>query len=390
MQFWPKGTVARLKAASRGCVQSPATAQVRSRIHFRSASIRTSLSPRVVGLAAAATTILIWVSFIVIGRASASQTLLPLDIVWVRYIGAGLALLPWSWWSSRRRRRAGASSGSLLGLSPLPLRITTIAGMLGGIGYAGFTYSAFFFAPAAHASILLTGSLPLWTALLSVTFLGERISVARGFGLMLILTGCVLGGVSSLHNPANASLSWLGDLMFVAGAICWSCYTVLLRRYTLEAVAATTAIIAFTCAAFLPVYGLGVLVRAVPSHLAAAPWQELAFQAMFQGVGSVVISGISFALMIRHYGPVRSTMITALVPCLSAVAAALVLQEPLHTTLVGGLALVTLGILVGVRPSRHANQKEPGARDRIPELSGPALARKAEPSPTRTIHEPER
>ena len=66
-------------------------------------------------------------------------------------------------------------------------------------------------------------------------------------------------------------------------------------------------------------------------------------------VGSVVISGISFTKMIQHFGPVRSTMMTALVPGLSALGAVFFLGEPLHWTLMLGLALVTLGIVFGVR-----------------------------------------
>ena len=86
----------------------------------------------------------------------------------------------------------------------------------------------------------------------------------------------------------------------------------------------------------------------VTSHLSIAPWSEIAFQMAFQGGGSVVISGISFTRMIQHYGPVRSTMITALVPGLSAVGAVVFLDEPMHWNLVAGLLLVTAGILVGV------------------------------------------
>jgi drug/metabolite transporter (DMT)-like permease len=73
------------------------------------------------------------------------------------------------------------------------------------------------------------------------------------------------------------------------------------------------------------------------------------FQMGFQGLGSVVISGITFTKMIQHFGPVRSTMMTAVVPGLSALAATFFLGEPLHWNLVAGLALVTVGILFGVR-----------------------------------------
>jgi drug/metabolite transporter (DMT)-like permease len=65
-----------------------------------------------------------------------------------------------------------------------------------------------------------------------------------------------------------------------------------------------------------------------------------------------VISGISFNMMVRHYGPVRSTMMTAVVPALSAISAVVLLNEPMYWNLMAGLALVTCnGILFGVRKS---------------------------------------
>ncbi len=53
--------------------------------------------------------------------------------------------------------------------------------------------------------------------------------------------------------------------------------------------------------------------------------------------------------MVQSFGPVRSTMITAVVPGLSALGAVLFLGEPLYWHLLAGLALVTLGIVFGVR-----------------------------------------
>lgn len=52
-------------------------------------------SSRTLGIIAAVVTILIWTSFIVIARASVKGNLLPLDMVFLRFIGAGVVLLPW-------------------------------------------------------------------------------------------------------------------------------------------------------------------------------------------------------------------------------------------------------------------------------------------------------
>ena len=53
--------------------------------------------------------------------------------------------------------------------------------------------------------------------------------------------------------------------------------------------------------------------------------------------------------MIRYFGPVRSTMITAIVPGLSAIGANIILGEYMSLNVAVGLGLVTLGILFGVQ-----------------------------------------
>ena len=308
-------------------------------------------SPRAIGLIAALVTILIWTSFIVIARASASHNLLPLDIAFLRILGAGSVLLPWAWWLMRPQRQAGEKVGSLFGLSPLPIRITIIGGLFGSFIFSMLSYSAFFFAPAAHASVLMPGSLPLWTTLMAWLMLSQSISKVRAIGLACIVLGDLLVGGSSLLKAFDGGEVWKGDLMFMCAASCWSFYSVLVRREGLDAVRATMAVTAFSCVTFLPLYALVVWLGLIPSHLGTAPWQELVFQALFQGIGSVVISGISFNMMVRHYGPVRSTMMTAVVPALSAISAVVLLNEPMYWNLMAGLALVTCGILFGVRKS---------------------------------------
>ena len=316
------------------------------------------LSPRMVGAIAAVLTILIWSAFIVVARASADParqpTLGAFDIVFARLLGAGLVLLPLGWWITRNLRQEaraqGASTlpGSFGGLSPLPLRVTAELGIFGGLLYGMLAYSGFAFAPAAHASVLMPGSLPLWTALLALVLLGERFTVTRLIGLVCIVGGDLLVGGASLLHAFDGSGVWRGDVLFMVASITWSTYTVLVRKHKVQAVHATTAITVFAALIFLPVYVLLMLLGAVEPRLLSAPWHDVVFQMLMQGVGSVVISGITFNLMIRHYGPVRSTMLTAVVPGLSALLAALLLGEPLPWNLLAGLSLVTLGIVFGV------------------------------------------
>ena len=308
-----------------------------------------ALSPQNLGRLSTLTTILLWTSFIIVGRASSSHVLLPLDIACARILGAGLILLPWAWWMMREPRQKGERVGALFGLSPLPLRQTLQTGFLGGLMFALLAYCGFFFAPAAHAAVLMPGSLPLWTTLLMWIFLREKIGMNRVISLGLILMGDILVGGLSLLKAFEGGDVWIGDLLFISAAICWSAYSVTVRRFALDAVKATMAITAFALVSFVPLFTVLVFLNILPSHFTQASWTEIFFQVTFQGVGSVVISGISFTQMIRSYGPVKSTMMTAVVSGLSAFGAVIILGEPMSWHLMAGVALVTAGILFGVR-----------------------------------------
>lgn len=313
------------------------------------------LSPRLKGLLAAVITVIVWTAFILVARASSDPshggTLTPLDLIYCRLLGAGLVLLPWGWWLVRRDRARGQAHSSLLGLSPLPLRLTATLGLFGGVLYALLAYNAFALAPATHASVLMPGSLPLWTTLLAAALLGDRITPLRALGLACIVLGDVLVGGASLLRAFQGGEVWKGDLMFMMAAMCWGTYSVLARRHRLDAVRATVAITAFASVCFVPLYTLLLLSHAVTGHVLEASWREIVFQMLMQGGWSVVISGIAFTKMLQYYGPVRTTMITALVPGLSAMGAVLFLGEPLYWNLGLGLMMVTLGILFGVRAS---------------------------------------
>ena len=335
-------------------------------MHSSSRHASRGFSPRTIGLAAAVVTVLIWTSFILIARASADParggTLTPFDIAFCRIVGASLVLLPWGWWLVRRDRALGVGHSSLFGLSPLSLRVTATVGLFGGLLYALLAYSGFVFAPAVHASVLMPGSLPLWTALLAVLVLHDRITPLRALGLGLIVLGDLMVGGASLLRAFDGGEVWKGDVLFMVAALCWSTYSVLARRHALDAVRATVAITAFAFVIYVPVYAALLIGQVVQGHVFTAPLREVLFQTVFQGWGSVVISGITFTKMIQHFGPVRSTMITALVPGLSALGAVVFLGEPLYWNLAVGLALVTMGILFGVRAAAPVAIKKEAAR----------------------------
>ena len=322
-------------------------------------------SPKTVGLSAAVITITIWTSFIVVARLMALKGLTPLDIVLCRIVGASLVLLPWGYLTVRKMRAQGRGAATWLGLSPLPWRLTALIGTVGGVGYAVLAYSAFVFAPAAHGSVLMPGMLPLTTAVFSVWLLGEHLSKGRMTGLAMILGGALLVGGVSLFKAAfgsdGPSQVWRGDVLFVCASTCWAFYAVTCRKHALGAVPATIAVIVFCAITFIPVYPL--LVWAGVLHQQA-------------GHRSVERDFVPYRLAGRRFGGDLGHHLYQDDPVLwpgpqhhaHGGGAGFVgagrggfLDEPLYWNLLAGLALVTLGIVVGVRASSKPGTP-PGAR----------------------------
>lgn len=289
----------------------------------------------------------IWTSFILIARGSARHALTAFDIAFLRFLFSGLAVLPLVAWRARKASRLGAAIGGL------NLRQVLALGAVAGIGYCLLAYNGFFLAPVAHGAVLLPGSLPLWTALLAALFLHEPLSRSRMLGLALIVLGDLLVGGASLMQAFEGGSVWKGDLLFLGAAATWSCYAVLCRKWGIGPVDATLAIALSSLILFVPPYAVGVAAGWWPSGLAHAGWAEIMFQGVYQGGLAMLVAGFAFTQVVASFGPVRTTMITALVPVLAALAAVPLLDEPLTALPLAGLVCVTLGLSIGLRAARR-------------------------------------
>ncbi len=297
---------------------------------------------RWLGAACALAVLVIWTSFILIARVSARHALSAFDIAFLRFLFSGLVALPFAW-----RRRAALREG--LGGDRAWRRGITLAAVA-GVGYCGFAYSGFFFAPVAHAAVLMPGSLPLWTAVFAVLMLGEHLPRARLVGLSLIIAGDLLLGGHSLRLAFEGGDTWKGDLLFLCAGMSWGLYSVLCRRWRVGAIDATLSIAVGALFSYVPLYLLGLAAGVVPSGLPTAAWGEIAFQAVYQGGLAMLVAGLAFTQVVTTFGPVRTTMITAMVPSLAALSAVPLLGETLGAAALGGLACVTAGLLIGLRP----------------------------------------
>jgi drug/metabolite transporter (DMT)-like permease len=316
-----------------------------------------SLPPRSfwIGVACAISVLAIWTSFILIARVSAKGHLSPFDIAFLRFVFSGLVVLPLV------LTRGRWLLDQLAADARLALARAAALAALAGIGYCSFAYSGFFFAPVTHAAVLLPGSLPLYTALFAALLLGERFRRARLVGLATMVVGDLLIGGTSLLQAFSGDQTWKGDVLFLGASVSWALYSVLCRRWRLDAVPATCAIAIVCLASYVPLFAVGAAAGLVPTRLPSAPWSEIAFQAVYQGGLSMLVAGVAFTQVIKTFGPVHTTMITAVVPMLAAVSAVPLLGEPMTAVGVLGLFCVTLGLLVGLRSQAVGQRTVPPA-----------------------------
>jgi len=292
-----------------------------------------------IGTVCAFATVAIWTGFILISRASVgSRSLLPTDLAALRFGVASAVMLPVLLWRLRTRHSLSAAMGGMTAL-----QILTVA-MFAGLGFGLFAFTAFVFAPVAHAGVLMPGALPFSTALIAWLVLRERIAGMRAIGLALILAGIVTIGYGSLVVDRR---SLIGDALFLSASTCWAVFVVFARKWQIRPVEATIALAVGAALIYLPIYAL-----LLPKKIAEAPVWEVIGQGAYQGLLSVVASTLVYTRVLMTFGPTKTAMLTAVVPGLAAILAVPLLGEPLMAAAVIGLVLVTMGMIVGVLRAR--------------------------------------
>ncbi len=274
----------------------------------------------------------IWSGFIIVSRAGGTSVLTPFDTAALRFGTALLILLP-IWWRQRRPRQ-------------LFSRPVLLFAIFGGVAYALLVYGAFKYAPATHAAILLPGVMPFTIAFFAWWLLGERLNRARQTGLLFIAVGTACLGWDTFRHD---QIAWLGDVLFLAAALCWGYYTILIRCQPITPWEATVGGAIVAAVLYLPVYLLFL-----PKAISAAPWHVLLLQSAYQGVLAIIIAMLLYMRAVTLIGPSGMGEFMALVPAIAGFAAVPLLGESVSLPLAIGLLLVSAGAYFGTRNQRAA------------------------------------
>lgn len=283
------------------------------------------------GYAAAALVVVIWSGFNIVSRLGGRSVLTMYDLAALRFGVSALLLFP-----VFLRLRFAATPLQLLILS-----------LLGGLTYALFAYAGFALAPAAHAGILVNGGIPFATLIIAWAVLGVRPSARTLAALALAAAGIALIGYEgATHEAPGSGPRWLGDLFFLAAASAFAVFGLLLKRWHIRPVEATVGVAMISSLLYFPVY-----ILYLPTALSQAAASTLLLQGVYQGILAASLAGTLYAYANMSIGPMRASLMLALVPAISALAAVPLLAEELSLATLVGVGLVSAGAVLGT--SQH-------------------------------------
>ena len=276
-----------------------------------------------IGSALAMTTMTIWAGWNVASRMGVTEALSAYDIVFVRFVLAGILALPLFIRFLPRFKQI-----------PLPFLLIMIAGS--GAPYVLLASIGFEDAPASHGA-LIPGSMLLSVAILSHIWFKESFNWLRISGYTLIAVTVIYRLIS--HSDGLAYL--IADGWFLLAGLFWACYTVV-NKYTaiqpLEALAlvAVGSMIGFC----IPYLAMNY------SHIPDLPLVPTLKQALYQGI---VVSFVAFACYnkaIVLIGASRASAFAAAIPILTVLIAMPVLGEMPTTSDWWFVGLLSVGVLL--------------------------------------------
>src|SRR5258708_21639246 len=129
---------------------------------------------------------------------------------------------------------------------------------LAGGGFAGRTafwrtcFTAFQFAPPSHGAVFPFAAMSVVGTIFAAVFLADPLTRRKVLGIGIVIVGLLtLSGVSSASLTGRASI---GDALFIAAGSMWAGFGVVMRKFRLDPILATTAAAVFGLAAYAPFY----------------------------------------------------------------------------------------------------------------------------------------
>ena len=288
-----------------------------------------AISPLNCGYLAMFVVLLIWSGFSLTVRTISTSPLTIADVALIRFSVPLILLSPWFFKHFTVIKKVRISDFLFI--------------LLGGIPFLFLASLGAKIVPTTYVATILTGTPPLFVAILSMVFYGNVITKKRLLMLSLILIG-VLTMVVGLAEQLSAQM-FTGIGFLLCASLVWSTYTLGLKRAGLSAV--TVAIIVSYFSFFIMLFL--VLSDTVPSNWGTFSLQEAMPFLLVQGLGVGIVATIGFSYAVSQLGSAQSSIIGSLSPGLTTLLAVPIFDEPLSIAIFCGISLTITGVILSNR-----------------------------------------
>lgn len=274
---------------------------------------------------------LFWASnFVVADRVVAEFS--PLELTWLRWVGAVPILLVVAWWLEKPDWRRA--------LREWPLHL--LQALLGMVGYTLFLYSALESTSPVTASVI-TALNPAVIAIAAVIVLHERIRRLGVLGIVVSFAGVLV--VVLTGQGVEGGLGFVpGDLLMIGAISVWTAYVITSRRLSTPPITATTIQAVLSAIMLTPVVAL-VGAPGLAAGPSAAAWWGLAWIIVFPSALAYLFWNIAVGAL----GASKTGVFLNLLPVFTAAIALLFGDVITIGQLVGG-AIVLAGVYLTTRP----------------------------------------
>ncbi len=225
------------------------------------------------------------------------------------------------------------------------LRHAVVLGAIFGVEFV-FLYWGLAFTHASRG-IIFVYTQPFWTAIGAHFLLtGDRLNSVKVSGLVLAFLGLV--SVFWSRSADLGPLYWLGDLMLVAGGLCWAATTIYVKRIVAGRDYTHYQTLFSQLFFSIPVLGVAWLIfqRTDAVNLTVPVLGAFFYQAVI----IAFFSYMAWFWMIHRYSVSRLAAFTFLTPLFGVILSGLILKEPIPLLLWLGLVLVGAGIFLVNKP----------------------------------------
>ncbi len=268
----------------------------------------------------------------------------PFTLTFLRLFLAGAFFIPLAWmhvWKSKM-------------IIAIPWSRLWGQSFTGVAGYFALNQYGISLTSGVNASIL-GASLPLFTIILAMIFLKERITLAKSVGLILSVAGVLIISVHPTTEPAQSSFT--GDLLVLVGCFVWAIYVIQMKRSGEEAGLTsemyTSLILLLGSVMILPLCAGEIYVNGWPQ----VTWKS-SLSVAFLALGPTVCAYWLWNKSLRHVSATSASAYLNALPLVNVVTSILFLGEIVSWKTVCGGCIVLLGVFFVEKKVRVTVPKE--------------------------------